>query len=320
MSDKINYAYKMKGFENNWNYIQHRRYATYTNLDPGNYTFMVKASNNMGQWSNKIASVTISISPPYWDTWWFRLLILSLIGLVIWHFAKYHIQKKNLLKATALAHQTQLKLLRNQMNPHFLLNVFSVIRALVLIDKKTAWEMISKLSEFFRYVLLNYSKEKATLNEEIEAVNNYISVQKICFHESLVVSYKIDDNARELIVPSFIFQPLVENAIKYGSQTSHSEFEIKLNINFDHGILTIDVANTGRLFYSENKTLDEKEAHGTSIKNIMQRLDIMFKNNFTFQLYENENWVHAIIKIKYNPLNEEVYQASINKGLIKELS
>ena len=65
----------------------------------------------------------------------------------------YYKQKRDLLKATSLANLTQLKLLRNQMNPHFLLNTFSALRALVLVDSKHAWKMISQLSDYFRYVL-----------------------------------------------------------------------------------------------------------------------------------------------------------------------
>ena len=299
MNDKIEYAYIMEGFEDDWNYVGNRRYATYTNLDPGNYTFCVKAANNAGQWSPKQARINIVISPPYWATWWFRSLILSIIILIMWHFSNYLLQKRNLLKATALANSTQLKLLRNQMNPHFLLNAFSVIRALVLIDKEKAWEMISKLSEFFRYMLLNYSREKDTLSDEIEAAQNYISIQKVCFHESLEVDFDIAPTANDLIVPAFIFQPLIENAIKYGSQTSGENFKIRTKITYENDLLVIDIANTGKLVSEEEKNHEDKKAHGTSIKNIKKRLNILFRDKHKFELFEENGWVHAIIKIEY---------------------
>ncbi len=318
MSDKIQYAYMMEGFEEQWNYVGNRRYATYTNLNPGKYKFKVKAANNAHQWNEEETSIDISISPPYWDTLWFKLIIASIGLLGCLHFINHQKQKRNLLKATALANLTQLKLLRNQMNPHFLLNAFSAIRALVLIDKDRAWEMISKLSEYFRYILLNYKREKDTLNEELDAAKNYIVIQKNCFHDSLDVTYDIEDSARELIVPAFIFQPLIENAIKYGSQTSLEEFRISLSISYQNGILSIDISNTGNL----NQTNDEikDEVHGTSIKNIQKRLSIMFKDNFTFDLYEDNGWVHAVITIEYDKSIDTNVKVDKESKLIKETS
>lgn len=74
--EKNQYAYMMAGFEKNWNYVGNKRTATYTNLSPGEYVFKVKASNNDGIWNEEGRSVKITIVPPYWQTWWFRLLAL----------------------------------------------------------------------------------------------------------------------------------------------------------------------------------------------------------------------------------------------------
>lgn len=314
MSDKIQYSYIMEGFEKNWNNVGNRRYATYTNLDPGNYIFKVKAANNIGQCSEKSASIVVFISPPYWETWWFQSILLVTFVLIIWFFSNYIIQKRKLLRATALANITQLKLLRNQMNPHFLLNTFNVVRALVLIDKDKAWEMISRLSEFFRYMLLNYSREEDSLSEEIEAAKNYISIQKECFHESLEVRFNINPKAQQLVVPSFIFQPLIENAIKYGANTSPNEFKINVRISYENNILTIDIANTGKLVKNDKNKFDKEYVHGTSIKNIKKRLGIMFKDRFTIELSENNGWVHAIIRIEYIPktVTQEYAQITSN--------
>ncbi|HEX9510526.1 MAG TPA: two-component regulator propeller domain-containing protein [Puia sp.] len=78
---KRQYAYMLEGFDKNWNEVGIRRTATYTNLDPGAYTFKVKGKNNSGDWSDEIASVKLVISPPWWQTWWFRIgALLLLIG------------------------------------------------------------------------------------------------------------------------------------------------------------------------------------------------------------------------------------------------
>lgn len=80
--EKNQYAYMLEGFDKDWNYIGNKRTATYTNLDPGKYTFRVKASNNDGVWNEKGTAVDIIITPPYWATFWFKsLAALVVIGL-----------------------------------------------------------------------------------------------------------------------------------------------------------------------------------------------------------------------------------------------
>jgi len=77
--EKNQYAYKLDGLEDEWNYVKNKRDATYTNLEAGEYTFMVKASNNDGIWSDKTTTLKIIVLPPWWKTWWFRLLSGGLV-------------------------------------------------------------------------------------------------------------------------------------------------------------------------------------------------------------------------------------------------
>ncbi|MBN4065783.1 SpoIIE family protein phosphatase [Candidatus Amoebophilus asiaticus] len=82
--EKNQYAYKMEGFDKDWIYCGTRRYASYTNLDPGTYTFKVKGSNNDGVWNDEGTSLSISIRPPFWKTWWFyTLLVISMIVTIV---------------------------------------------------------------------------------------------------------------------------------------------------------------------------------------------------------------------------------------------
>ncbi len=84
-AEKNRYAYKLVGFEEDWNEVEaNRRYATYTNLDPGQYRFLVRASNNDGVWSPMPRALAIRVLPPIWDTWWFRALAVVLVGSLVW--------------------------------------------------------------------------------------------------------------------------------------------------------------------------------------------------------------------------------------------
>jgi hypothetical protein len=299
ISSQNQYAYQLVGFDEDWNYINNRRFVSYTNLDPGEYTFKVKAANNDGCWNEAGAKIKITISPPFWRTLWFKILIIALLLLIIKHFFDDLRQKKNLSEATALANEAQLKLLRNQMNPHFLFNALGSIRSMILINVESAWDMVSELSEFFRYTLLNFNKVKALLDDEINAVNNYLHIEKIRYKDSLQVSFKIDEAARKCLVPAFICQPLIENSIKYGMLTSPMPLKVDISISNQDNLLSIDVSNTGQLKESTVNAAEKSEVHGTSLENIKQRLGIMFHDQYRFQLFEKDGWVHAKILIRY---------------------
>lgn len=87
------YAYKLEGFDKEWNYVGAQRKVTYTNLDPGTYTFKVKAANNDGVWNEKGASIVIIITPPFWKTWWFRILSVFLIFGLAYSFYQHRINR-----------------------------------------------------------------------------------------------------------------------------------------------------------------------------------------------------------------------------------
>jgi len=86
---KNQYAYKMEGFDKEWNIVGNKNEATYTNLSPGKYTFVVKASNNDGIWNQKGRSLTITILPPWWKTWWFQTLFYLFIGFMIFAIIQF---------------------------------------------------------------------------------------------------------------------------------------------------------------------------------------------------------------------------------------
>lgn len=305
------YAYIMEGFEDNYNYVGNRRFATYTNLDPGTYTFRVKAANNDGVWNEQGVAIEISITPPFWKTLWFKIIFFSLILLIIFHVINYIRQRRNLLEARTLANLAQLKLLRSQMNPHFLFNSLGSIRSMILISAEKAWDMVSELSEFLRYSMFNFNRFEALLDDEINAVHNYLNIEKVRYRDLLQVSFKIDDAARSCLVPAFICQPLIENSIKYGMRTSEMPLIVNISIAYQERTLSIDVSNTGKIVDPENNMQEEKGIHGTSLENIRQRLRIMFQDQFTFKLFQEDKWVHAKITIHCD--NQQTDDISIDE-------
>ena len=84
--EKNNYAYILEGFEKDWNFTGNKRNVSYTHLDPGKYTFKVKASNSDGVWNEKGTSIRIKITPPFWKTWWFKIILAILIISILYGY------------------------------------------------------------------------------------------------------------------------------------------------------------------------------------------------------------------------------------------
>ena len=117
---KRRYSYKLEGFDKNWNNIGGRPAATYTNLDPGEYVLKIRGVNNEGAWSDKIKELKLIILPPFWMTWWFRLLVLALITGSAFAFFKFrvHVIKKQKIKLQDKVHQQTIQLLQSAEEEH----------------------------------------------------------------------------------------------------------------------------------------------------------------------------------------------------------
>jgi two-component system LytT family sensor kinase len=208
------------------------------------------------------------------------------------YWQKGRTESENALQSMALADKAQLEMLRYQLNPHFLFNALNSIRASVDEDSTRAKEMITQLSEFLRYSLLHESTKQIPLGEEIEAVRNYLAIEKIRFEDKLEIVFAIEKRAEDFRVPCFLLNPLVENAIKHGLQTSAKLLKIKISARASDDGLILEVANSGKL----NNGF---ETNGTKIglKNVRERLEKLFGANGTFELFQDGDFVTARVEI-----------------------
>lgn len=222
----------------------------------------------------------------------FIVIAFAALYYLINHWLSLQKQKELTLHATNLANEAQLQMLRYQINPHFLFNALNTIRLMVEEDKAVARKMITELSNFFRYSL-SQNGTTDTFENEINAIKNYLEIQKIRFEEKLIIKYDIEEKLNHLRIPFFIILPLVENAIKFGLQSSKSPLTIKIYAKANKH-LEISVHNTGFL------VKDDKVSEGThtGISNTKKRLSLYFPNNYSFKLFEEDSWVIAQIIIK----------------------
>src|ERR1700704_2884425 len=140
----------------------------------------------------------------------YLLLCWSVLYFGIKFYESQRKEGEAMLKAVALAQEAQLKMLRYQLNPHFLFNTLNAISTLILDNQnRTANQTVMRLSEFLRYTLDQDPMKKVTLRQEIEAMNLYLTTEKLRFGDRLKLEYAVEDTALEALVPSLLLQPLI---------------------------------------------------------------------------------------------------------------
>lgn len=195
-------------------------------------------------------------------------------------------EKQNVLQANTVAHQAQLKMLRYQLNPHFLFNTLNAISTLILIeDNKTANGMVTKLSEFLRYSLDKDPMKKVTLESELQALKLYLDIEKVRFEERLQVKFNVGENCEKALVPSMILQPLAENAIKYAIAVQEEGGSITVNVSSFGNDLLIELTDDGPGAEIKNGNLYRES--GVGLANTRERLLALYGNEFSLVVSNN---------------------------------
>jgi two-component system, LytTR family, sensor kinase len=214
-------------------------------------------------------------------------------GIKYWR--KWQAEHERTLKAEALANHAQLDMLRYQLNPHFLFNALNSIRASIDEDSRRAKRMVTEFSEFLRYSLLNDNSALVDLRQEIEAIKNYLAIEKIRFEDKLEVTFDVEPAAEEFQLPGFLIHPLVENAVKHGMTNHSSPLKICVSARRLDGRLVVEIANTGRL---ESRTPQGNgAATHIGLRNVRERLAKLYPERSNFSLREDDGWIRAVIEI-----------------------
>lgn len=229
----VRYAYRLKELDSIWIYTNDRS-AHFNFLQPGHYTFELKACNNNNVWTETTVQYKFTILPPFWQTWWFRVLIILLAAaLVILVFRRRIIAIKNKAAIKQQMAELEAKAIRAQMNPHFIFNSLNAIQeSIVLNDYTTSYQYLSKFSKLLRQVLNNSEKNFIPLRDEIEMNRLYLELESLRFKHSFTYTIDIDPSidTETVLFPSLMLQPFIENAVWHGLM--HKDGDKKLMIRF----------------------------------------------------------------------------------------
>ena len=191
------------------------------------------------------------------------------------------------IRAESMANEAQLRMLRYQLNPHFLFNTLNAISTLIL-DTKTeaANAMVSRLSHFLRYSLDKNPMVMVDLEHEINTMRLYLEIEQVRFEDRLKVSFAVEDEAKRALVPSLVLQPLVENAIKYAVADREAGGQIKVRARKRNGQLLLSLEDDGPGIELDNGELPEFT--GVGIANTRERLAQLYNQGHTCEFTNAE--------------------------------
>jgi ligand-binding sensor domain-containing protein len=220
---QIKYAYRILELDSAWRSATLNK-GTFTSLPPGDYTLQARATQPNGIYGQPKSLLKIHVTPPYWQTWWFRALIASLIVSLIYIFYRLRIgqfKRESALKADFSKRVAEVKMeaLRAQMNPHFLFNSLNSINYYILQGQtETASDYLAKFSSLLRQVLAYSRQDKITLAQELSLLELYCQLESMRFGDTFNYRLLVDDNLNpeHYVLPPMVIQPYVENAIWHG--------------------------------------------------------------------------------------------------------
>lgn len=243
-----------------------------------------------GGWARAIEKAGGSASIVMLVSIWFALNFVgwSLLYFGYHYHAAWEEARVQRLRLEVSAKEAALASLRAQIHPHFLFNGLNALRDLIEHDPARARQMVTELAKLFRASLSSNDEPLVPLSAELETVEAYLHIEKTRFEELLEIRSSIDPAARHALLPPFLLQTLVENAVKYGMSAEPSP--ISYEATMEDGHLLLRVRNRGTLRSTTTST-------GKGIAMGRERLDILFDGQARLDLSEENGEVLALARI-----------------------
>lgn len=221
------------------------------------------------------------------------ILFVIVIGLIVYNYTtslKTDDLKTKFLQTELQLKEQELKFLKMQIQPHFLFNTLNTIYGLALQKKENAPEMILKLSSLLDYILYQVNKPNVLLLDEIQHLKDYISLEKMRFHDTLRVNFEVEITNQEEQISPMLLLPFLENSFKHGSIID-GFLSINIYLKATESALYFMVKNTS------NKPQNSEK--GIGLENIKKRLEMLYPQKHNLQIKEEENLFKTVLEIHF---------------------
>ncbi len=256
----IRYKLESDNTAQDWVYANANYTIQYEELPPGNYKLIIQAGNLGNEFNGPEKILSFSISPAFWNTWWFRILAAAFIVAVAYFVTRYFTRQKYRLQlersekerqiATIRqkASELEMQALRAQMNPHFIFNSLNSINRFIL--KKQSLEAsgyLTKFSKLIRMILNSSTQNTLSLEEDLEALKLYLELERLRCDDrfNFIIKCSKEIDAETIQVPPMLMQPFVENAIWHGLMHKESEGNLVVSVDQYDALLVCTITDDG---------------------------------------------------------------------------
>jgi ligand-binding sensor domain-containing protein len=271
MNGDISYQYRIN--HKGWQFTR-SDFVNFTSIAPGSYTFEVRAANKNGKWSEPTL-IEFTINNPWWKSTWFILLNLVTFATAFYYF--YSNKLKAFKKEISIKEeikQLQQSALQAQMNPHFIFNSLTAIQNFIMLNQKEdAMSYLSRFAKLIRQNLNASSSKLITLDNEIDALKNYIELEQVRFNFNFDYIIKLEKgiSPENINIPPLLIQPFVENAINHGLKSKVNDGFLEISFALIDNYLQAIVRDNGKGFSLEKDKVKSNDTHKSMGVSITQK-------------------------------------------------
>jgi LytS/YehU family sensor histidine kinase len=200
-------------------------------------------------------------------------VLLAINFYLVFYYEEYRSRKIRQVEMDKHLKSAELNMLKAQINPHFIFNSLNSVSSLTLTNPEKAHEMVIQLADFLRYSIRKNADQLVKLEQEIEAIELFLAIEKIRFGDRLKVDIVCAEGPKSKTLPALILQPIIENAIKYSLHETDSDSIIKISCELLDDDLQIIITN------NFDKDMVPRKGEGIGLKNVINRLSLVYNRH-----------------------------------------
>lgn len=301
------FQYRMKGVvDDHFVDAGTDNFTRYANLPPGDHIFEVRASNSDGVWAPDTSQLAITIRPPWYQTWWFYTLLALSFLLIVYAVYRQQVRRIEFRRKEAEYKQKQAEyqqqiaeietsVLRLQMNPHFIFNSMNSISSYILKkDVSTANDYLGRFAKLMRMILKFAEKPFIDISTEMELLQQYLDTEKMRFHKEFDYEFEVgpEVDPDDVVIPTMILQPFVENAIWHGLAQKKGRGTIRIVFKIENEQLHCSIEDDGvGRHAAQEQSLKAKQHESKALAITARRLHLLEEQEGEHASYRIEDLV-----------------------------
>ena len=220
--------------------------------------------------------------------------VVALVYYLIMYYDEYQRKKQHESEIENHLKVAELSMLKAQINPHFIFNSLNSVSSLTLTNPEAAHQMVIQLADFLRYSVGKTGEDMQTLESEIKAIELFLQIEKTRFGDRLSFEIDCETNHDEIILPALILQPLIENAVKYGTHESTVENTIRMHCTNETDAIQIKITN------HVEESVVARKGKGIGLENVKARLSLVYGRNDLLETKKIEDQFEVKLTIPQN--------------------